>query len=36
MALWSWDAPWGLTRLNFGLIIGGTWGLYATIRGRWV
>jgi hypothetical protein len=36
MGVWGWDAPWGLAPLTFGLIIGGTWGLYATIRGRWL
>jgi hypothetical protein len=30
------DAPLGLTRLGFGLLFGGLWGLYATIRGSWV
>lgn len=36
MRLWRWEAPWGLTPLTLGLIIGGVWGLYATIRGRWI
>lgn len=36
MQLWGWSGPWGLTTLMLGLIVGGTWGLYATIRGRWV
>jgi len=36
MAAWQWDAPLGLTRVAFGLTIGALWGLYATIRGRWV
>lgn len=36
MAAWGWDAPFGMTRIAFGLAIGGTWGLYATIRGRWL
>ncbi|WP_435418170.1 hypothetical protein WAB17_00920 [Parerythrobacter aurantius] len=36
MAVWEWDAPGGLSRLGLGLIIGGVWGLYATIRGRWI
>ena len=30
------DAPLGLTRLGFGLLFGGLWGLYATVRGSWV
>jgi len=29
-------APLGLDRVAFGLAIGGAWGLYATIRGRWL
>jgi hypothetical protein len=36
LAVWHWDAPWGLSRVAFGLTIGGLWGLYATIRGRWI
>ena len=36
MALWHWDAPFGLTRVSFGLTIGALWGLYATLRGRWI
>ena len=30
------DAPLGLTRLGFGLVFGGLWGLYATVRGSWL
>lgn len=29
-------APFGISRIAFGLIIGGTWGLVANIRGRWL
>ena len=29
-------APFGLGALTFGLIIGGAWGLFATVTGRWV
>ncbi|GAA4052948.1 hypothetical protein GRI94_08185 [Erythrobacter jejuensis] len=36
MAVWEWDAPLGLSRIALGLIVGGSWGLYATIRGRWI
>ena len=30
------DAPLGLTRIGFGLLFGGAWGLYATARGSWL
>lgn len=36
MAAWQWEAPFGLTRIAFGLTIGAAWGLYATVRGRWI
>jgi hypothetical protein len=36
MAAWDWEAPFGLSRIAFGLLIGGPWGLYAVIRGRWI
>ena len=36
MAVWGWDAPGGLQPIVFGLLVGGVWGLYATIRGRWI
>lgn len=36
MAYWGWDAPLGLSRIAFGLVIGGIWGLIATLRGRWI
>ncbi len=29
-------APFGLSTLTFALIVGGTWGLIAQIRGRWI
>lgn len=29
-------APFGLGALTFGLIIGGAWGLFATLKGRWI
>jgi len=36
MALLGWDAPLGMERITFGLLIGSAWGLYATIKGRWI
>ena len=36
MAYWDIAAPWGLSRISFGLLIGAPWGLYAMIRGRWL
>ncbi len=36
MAMWEMEAPFGLSRIAFGLLFGGTWGLVANIRGRWV
>lgn len=35
MAYWDIDAPFGLSRIAFGLLIGAPWGLYAVLRGRW-
>lgn len=29
-------APFGLSTLTFGLIVGGAWGLFAQLTGRWV
>ena len=29
-------APFGLTPLVAGLLLGGAWGLYATIKGSWL
>jgi hypothetical protein len=29
-------APFGLSTLTFGLIIGGAWGLIAQVTGRWI
>lgn len=29
-------APFGISRIAFGLMIGGTWGLVANLRGRWL
>ena len=36
MAYWDIAAPWGLSRISFGLLIGAPWGLYAVLRGRWL
>ena len=36
MALWQLPAPLGMSRIAFGLAIGGTWGLAANLRGRWL
>ena len=36
MAYWDVAAPFGLSRIAFGLLIGAPWGLYAVLRGRWV
>jgi hypothetical protein len=36
MAVWGWEAPSGMSPIMLGLLIGGSWGLYATIRGRWI
>jgi len=36
MALWDLAAPFGMSRIMFGLAIGAPWGLYAVLRGRWI
>ena len=36
MALWDIAAPFGMSRIVFGLTIGAPWGLYAVLRGRWL
>ena len=36
MAYWHIAAPFGMSRIAFGLLIGAPWGLYAVLRGRWV
>ena len=30
------SAPFGLSTLTFALIVGGAWGLFAQVTGRWV
>lgn len=29
-------APFGLSTMTFALIVGGGWGLFAQIKGRWI
>jgi hypothetical protein len=36
MAALGMNPPLGLTRIGFGLLFGGAWGLYATWRGSWL
>lgn len=36
MTLAELRPPLGLTPLGSGLILGGAWGLYATIKGSWL
>ena len=36
MQLWSIPGPFGMSPLVFGLLFGGTWGLYANLKGRWI
>ncbi len=36
MAYWDVAAPFGMSRIAFGLLIGAPWGLYAVLRGRWI
>ncbi len=36
MAYWDIAAPFGMSRILFGIMIGAPWGLYAVIRGRWI
>ena len=36
MAYWEIAAPFGMSRIAFGLLIGAPWGLYTVLRGRWI
>lgn len=36
MNAWHWQAPFGLSNIAFGLLIGAPWGLQTVIRGRWI
>ena len=30
------EPPLAMSRIGFGLLLGGAWGLYATVKGRWL
>ncbi len=30
------EAPWGMSRVTVGLVLGAGWGSFATWRGRWL
>ena len=32
----GWVPPLGLSALSFALIVGGGWGLFAQVKGRWL
>jgi hypothetical protein len=36
MAYWDVAAPFGMSRIVFGLAVGAPWGLYAVLKGRWI
>ncbi len=36
LVYWDVAAPMGLSPIACGLLIGAPWGLYATLRGRWI
>jgi hypothetical protein len=36
ITLFDWQAPFGLAPLTAGLILGGIWGAFAQIKGRWI
>ncbi|HEX8124501.1 MAG TPA: hypothetical protein VF548_02865 [Allosphingosinicella sp.] len=36
MAVAGIEAPLGFSRIGFGLLFGGAWGLYATAKGSWL
>ena len=36
MAMAGIEAPFGISRIAFGLLIGASWSLYAMLRGRWI
>lgn len=36
MVLAGIEAPFGLSRIGFGLLFGGLWGAYATAKGSWL
>jgi len=36
MAAMEWQPPFGLSTFNFALFLGGSLGLLAQVRGRWI
>ena len=32
----GWAQPLGLSALTFALVVGGAWGLFAQVTGRWI
>lgn len=32
----GWQPPLAMSTLTFALVVGGLWGLFASIKGRWV
>lgn len=36
LALTAFSAPFGMSNITVGLVIGGSWGLLAQLRGSWV
>ena len=32
----TFTPPFGLSKTTLGLMIGGSWGIFAQIRGRWI
>lgn len=36
MQAFGFAAPFSLSTLTFALIVGGAWGLFAQIKGRWI
>lgn len=32
----NWQPPFAVTPLTFALVVGGLWGLFASLKGRWV
>lgn len=36
MQMLGWETPLGLAPLTLGLLIGGAWGFFAQLKGRWI
>lgn len=36
MQYWHVPAPFGLSHISFGLLVGAPWGFATVIRGRWL